>query len=552
MWVTRRPEARRRLLTRASLASRTSMTPLAALASLAGLLLPACAPDEAPTTHTTAPRVLIVGWDGATFDMIDPLVAAGRLPTVAGLLERGASAELESTRVPISSAAWAAITTGKGPGHTGIYSFFEPVDGTYDVRLVSSRSLAATPLWRILSRRGLGVNVFGVPVTYPPEPVRGHLVAGMLSPFDAEYAYPADYTTELRDRGFVPDMGIWRTDQPASWERIDRQLTLKEQAVNELLARDDWAMSLVVFKSLDVASHRAYTGQTDGIVAQLYERLDGILSRMIEAAGPDTNVLLISDHGFRTYSRGLNLNEWLVQEGYAVRSAEAEALGERAQGPLAQRRATEYRRRIGELDMSRTRAFATVCEGNFGAIRLNVAGREPNGIVPPDQVDRLLDELAARVADSPDLVGAERGHQLYPGPHGTVVPDLIVESGPSTRVLAARWRRTSRDYDHPLPNHALQGILIAAGPSIAGMRKRARAHVLDIAPTSLHLLANPVYAEMAGRVLSEFLADPDSPVTRIREIDDPNFAAAPDSATHFTEEERRELEDRLRSLGYAD
>jgi predicted AlkP superfamily phosphohydrolase/phosphomutase len=202
--------------------------------------------------------------------------------------------------------------------------------------------------------------------------------------------------------------------------------------------------------------------------------------------------------------------------------------------------------------MSRTRAFATVCEGNFGAIRLNVAGREPNGIVPSDQVDRLLDELAARVADSPDLVGAERGHRLYPGPHGTVVPDLIVETGTSTRVLAKRWRQTSRDYDHPSPDHALQGILIAAGPSIAGMRQRARADVSDIAPTSLHLLANPVYAEMAGRVLSEFLADPDSPVTRIREIDDPNFAAAPDSATHFSAEERRELEDRLRSLGYAD
>src|SRR5262245_65545670 len=115
-----------------------------ALGALA-LFLPACGPRrEAPP----APRLLVVGWDGASYRAIDPLLRAGRLPHLAALIERGTRAELESTIVPISSAAWTAATTGKGPGRTGVFAFHAPVAGSYALELVSARSNRAAPLWR--------------------------------------------------------------------------------------------------------------------------------------------------------------------------------------------------------------------------------------------------------------------------------------------------------------------------------------------------------------------------------------------------------------------
>lgn len=520
-------------------------------AALAAALLSAC--DGKDAASPPPPRLLIVGWDGATFEMIDRLVAAGRLPCVADLLERGTSAALESTRVPISSAAWTSIVTGNWPGQTGVYGFFEPVPGTYDVRLVDARSDQATPIWRILTRRGLGVNVFGVPVTYPPEPVNGHFVAGMLSPFDATYAYPPAYTDELRGRGFVPDLGVWRQEEPTSMERIRTQLQLKETALIELLARDDWALSLVVFKSLDVACHRAYTGLPDGTIGTVYEWLDAVLARMIEAAGPGTNVLLVSDHGFRAYPTGLNLNEWMVQAGYSVRRAEASSERGSSSGPLAQQRATRYRDRIAELDMTRTRAFATVAEGNYGAIRLNVAGREPNGIVPPDSVDALLDELSERLTASPGFTATFRGRDLYPGPEQRVVPDLVVESDTSFHVFVRPARRVRAPHHRPFPDHDLYGILVAAGPSIAANPGRGTASVVDIAPTALHLLDCPVYERMEGHVLTGLLRQAYARLApRVHESDDPAAGPGATEAGDFSESERAELEQRLRSLGYAD
>ena len=114
-------------------------------------------------------RLLVVGWDGATFELIDPLLAAGRLPNLARLVERGASAACRSTVVPISSAAWVGAVTGTTPAHHGVYDFFAPLPGSYAVELVSARSNQAPPLWRILGWHGLQSIVFGVPITWPPE-----------------------------------------------------------------------------------------------------------------------------------------------------------------------------------------------------------------------------------------------------------------------------------------------------------------------------------------------------------------------------------------------
>jgi predicted AlkP superfamily phosphohydrolase/phosphomutase len=521
--------------------------------ALATLLigLTACARASDPADFRARPErpLLVVGWDGATWKVADPLLDAGRLPALAELVRRGASAELESTVIPISSAAWAAATTGKGPGETGVFGFFAPVEGSYDQRLISALDNRATPLWRLLTSRGLRSHVFGVPVTYPPEPVFGTFVGGMLSPDEADYAWPSGTAEALRARGFVPDLEPWLVHKDMSWGELERHLDSSADFMVEQLARRDWDLAWIVFKDSDVVGHRAYEEDFQSFVAPVYARLDGILARLLEAAGPDVNVMLLSDHGFTTYARGFNLHAWLIQEGFAI-AREGTRTPVPADLPFGERFRQEQRARLDDLDLARTRAYAHSCEGNFGSLRLNLAGREPEGPVAREDAGGTRDQIARRLAELPFVVRTWNAEELHPGAERGALPDLLFEVAPDVQVFAEPGPTVSGAYPRPVPDHDLHGLLVLAGPDVRAVEGRGRAHLLDVFPTALHLLAQPVYRELRGEVLTRWLA-PGRAIVRVGARDDPALARVPhDGASPFTPAQLSDLERRLRALGY--
>ncbi|MAB78245.1 MAG: hypothetical protein CMJ89_02725 [Planctomycetes bacterium] len=504
----------------------------------------ACGAEAPSRAQPQAPRLLVVGWDGAGFDHFDDLLEAGRMPALAALLQRGTRAPLRSTVIPISSAAWPAIFTGQGPGHTGVYSFFDNVPGSYEQSLVSSRSIRAAPLWRILTRREAASIVFGVPLTYPPEPILGTLVAGMLSPFDGDYAWPPGFAERLRERGFVPDLESWKKDWNSTWGDLEEQLALKEEVLGELLERDGWRLAFCVFKSPDVVAHKSYGTDLAQNLDPLYERLDAILGRLVERVGPETNVLLISDHGFGTYTRGFNLHAWLVSEGFAERKREAPSLLV-SRGNIEEMMRSERADLLAELVLDRTTAFATRCEGNFGSLRLNLRGREPEGAVAPEEKDEALRSIEARLRAHPRIVDVWRSEALYPGPRRDSLPDLMFQTLAGVQVFAERGSQVVGDYPIALHDHERQGIFVGAGPAFRHVPAGALLDLVDIAPTVLHLLGEPVPDNMHGRVPIEWL-------TETREVASSEAEKAPSDppGEAFTPGEIRELEERLRSLGY--
>lgn len=501
-------------------------------------------------------RVLVIGWDGASYALLDPLVAAGRLPNVAKLLARGACARLESTKVPISSAAWVGAVTGKTPGVNGVYSFFEPIEGTYDVKLISSRSNQSAPLWRILGWHGRESIVFGVPVTFPPEKVEGVMVAGMLAPFGADYAHPSALTGQLRARGFVPDLGAWREKQEVTFERVRAQLAIKEQVLLEMLRETDWSLAMVVFKDLDVWCHRNYDGRIDGPVAPHYEVLDRTLGRLLDEAGPDVDVILMSDHGFFPYQRSFFIHPWLVQQGFA-RASEAQVRLPADSANLAERRALEHQALLALLDLERSAAYGGVCEANFGGIRLNVKGREPSGFVEPLELESKLREIEQALLawrapgrDEPVVRRVLRGAELYPGPFAGRLPDLIFELDPSIAARSEPARTPFAEHAKPYPDHHLEGIWIAAGPSFAHQSERGEVSIFDLAPTVLALLELPVYAEMSGALHGPF-ARPLEPMLLPEAADPAAQRGYRPGPAEFDPQALEEVKSRLRETGYA-
>ncbi|MEM9801494.1 MAG: alkaline phosphatase family protein [Planctomycetota bacterium] len=501
-------------------------------------------------------RVLLVGWDGATFDVLDPMLASGDLPHLAALVARGRTARLESTRIPISSAAWPTLVTGRGPGVHGVYSFFRPKPDSYDVRLISARDVDASPLWRILSGRGHGVNVWGVPVTYPPEPVRGTLVAGMLSPFDDDYAHPPGFADELRATGFIPDLGIWQRDEIADLDEVERQLDIKESEVLARLQRRDWLFSMIVFKSLDVLSHRPNLRQGGPEIARVLRRLDEILGSMVAAVGDDTTVILLSDHGFAEYRRTFDLHRWLIESGWSVSRA-TEVPDGASPGPLAEARARARSFRLGTLDMTKSRAFADAAEGNYCALRLNVEGREPDGIIERGDMDETLRALTADLrriefpAGVPVVTSTFRGRDLYPGPHSDAyVPDLIVELAPAWRGTTSAFGSAISVGMPPFPDHALDGIFVIAGDDVIGAPDREDLGLLDVAPIVLHALDEPIPASLTGDPHPAFFDGRGAP-RRIDDASDPGMRSTEEVfRARESSDTDRSVTDRIRSIGY--
>ena len=262
-------------------------------------------------------RLLILGLDGATFYVLDPLIQAGRMPNLKRFIENGVGGVLNSTQPPITPAAWTTFMTGKGPGQHGILDFEKYEATTHTLTFNSTYEIREKTLWQHLSEKGLRVGSVNVPMTYPPKPVNGFMISGFETPsIDAQFTWPP----ELREDVFrlIPNYN-YRTN----WRRkaFGRRAQLAENI--EYIANSfdqgakltthygdmfGWDVLMVVFKLVDNLQHKAWkyldprwTGrypQEAEMAAQCFERLDGVLGELFEYAEKNNaTVLIMSDHG---------------------------------------------------------------------------------------------------------------------------------------------------------------------------------------------------------------------------------------------------------------
>lgn len=235
------------------------------------------------------------------------------------------------------------------------------------------------------------------------------------------------------------------------------------------------------------------------VIPETYRRLDAMVGKVLEQVDPNDArnlVAVISDHGFQTFRRGVNLNSWLVREGYLVLQDGRSETGEWFEG----------------VDWSRSRAFAL----GLGGIFLNVAGRESQGLVDPAEAPALADEIAGKLSGLRDEeVGAVAIREVYPahalfsGPYTEDAPDLVVG-------YAAGWRASwdgvrgitgeaifsdnikAWSGDHCIDPELVPGVLVCNQQ--LGARDR-RPQIADLAPTVLELFGVPAPRYMDGRSL---------------------------------------------------
>ncbi|MHA1832386.1 MAG: alkaline phosphatase family protein [Candidatus Baldrarchaeia archaeon] len=150
-----------------------------------------------------------MGLDGATFDVILPMVKAGNLPNFKKIMDEGAWVELEST-VPLPSGpAWASFMTGMKPANHGIFDFVVKKKNSYETCYVNSTYVKGRPFWEILGRYSFKVGIINVMVTYPPHPVNGFLITGGLTPPGKDFTYPKSLAKEISENLEITLFCLW-------------------------------------------------------------------------------------------------------------------------------------------------------------------------------------------------------------------------------------------------------------------------------------------------------------------------------------------------------
>ena len=277
-------------------------------------------------------KVLLIGLDGATLDLIEPWAKDGLLPNLASLMAQGTYGRLASVMPVLSSAAWSSFMTGKNPGKHSIYDFVRRAPDSYRLRVVNHSHNRGDSLWKILSRHDRKVGVLNVPMTYPPEEVNGFIVTGLGTPDFKNFTYPENLGKELLKRGYrVNKQVYYRPGNESQYLQELYDIAEKQfQATQWLLQTQDWDFFMVVFFDTDQmahyfwrhmdSSHPLHNPLTDApfqkAIQEYYQRMDSYIGALRQMAGEDANLIVISDHGTGPMYQDVFLNEWLRREGY--------------------------------------------------------------------------------------------------------------------------------------------------------------------------------------------------------------------------------------------
>jgi predicted AlkP superfamily phosphohydrolase/phosphomutase len=433
-------------------------------------------------------KVLVLGLDGATWDVLAPLAADGTMPCLRGLLERGVVADLASLIPPVTATSWSSFVTGLNPGKHGVFEFLLRRKGLSRAAVskrnpfgevpVNSTLRDGLPIWDLAGRAGLKSVVIGVPITYPPAEINGLLIGDFLTPYGKrDFTWPPSLLGDLEAR-----FGPYKLYHREVYSRrgigrvIDELFDVLDfniKVTRHLLKEADWNLFISHFWGTDRVQHELWhvldpthprhdAGEArrhGPRIKEFYSRLDRGLADIIADAG-DCELVVVSDHGFGPIHTYLAFNVWLANHGYLRLKRGPGTLARRAAYRAGLTPVLFYRMSMAlglarlrlsggfhsrqrmqmllnrfflsldDVDWSRTKAYS---KGNYGQIYVNLRGREPWGSVSPgDEYRRVRESIRADLMATTDPRTGGRmfdrvdfREEIYQGPYVDEAPDIL-------------------------------------------------------------------------------------------------------------------------------
>ncbi|HEY7218964.1 MAG TPA: alkaline phosphatase family protein [Candidatus Binatia bacterium] len=505
---------------------------------------------SAHVQSASSARMLILGLDAADPALIEKWCDEGILPALKFLRAQGAWVRLQHDGAMPSASVWPSIYSGTYPGKHGIYNGLQLAPGKRQVRLLEPSECARPPFWQIIDQSGKASIIVDVPFSYPLKDFRGIQILdwGSYERHYESHSLPREILTEICQRfGSYPFGHEMSRDAPASMRHFSRaraQLlagaALKGSVVKWLTSDRPWDLFMAVFSETHPAGHYFWTSDGNGhgrspgaaraqlttTMQDVYKAIDGEIGKIIDGIDENVTLVVLSGQGMGpNNARWHVIPEVLSELGVLAlntKNGRNHRLGElRDSIPLRWRRSISrqlpgrWRDRLrthwatARIDWSRTRAFHLPTD-QLGYVRINLRGREPQGIVEPgadyrDLCDTISDALKGLVdTHTGRKIVREvfRADQLFPGPARHRLPDLLVswQDEPGQQTLSARFDGVNGALDMRAGNHRPEGFAVFYGRGVCH-GQFSQGHIVDLAPTVLTYFGLTPPADMDGRAL---------------------------------------------------
>jgi predicted AlkP superfamily phosphohydrolase/phosphomutase len=516
---------------------------------------------------------MVVALDAADPDLVRQLAAEGEMPAMARLLEEAALVETEAPPGVFVSANWPTIFTATSPDRHGYLCWEEIRGGTYEHRQTSPSEIRGTPIWERLSEAGRRVAVLDVPHSLA-RPLNGAMLVewGGHDRHGATDSWPPELAAELSARhgahcgtaepgvaqvapcDYAHRAGRERThdETAAFFDEILEGVERKRRASLDLLDRGDWDLFFSVLGESHCIGHQLWhlhdpchyrhdpelTAKLGGDpVREVYRRLDRVVAEHLERLTPDATAYVLLAHGMTAHHDGTHLLDQVLHRlDWGLDEPEGLGLGTRAAADLARfiPRAVRGRALRAAAPLIRARAgagsptplpalqdrrwFLTPNNTVEGAVRLNLAGREPAGRVHPADRREALEWLAERLKELVNLDTGGRvvancvvADDVYRRTPGDAFGDLFVEwdrSAPIERVWSPSAGTVAVPYENwRQGDHVREGLLLATGPGIEPGRRRGVRDTADLGATFSAALGLPL-PDVDGRPIASVLPAP--------------------------------------------
>lgn len=529
---------------------------------------------------------LLFGLDGATFDVLDVLIARGLMPNLARFLEVGARATLQSTVPPLTPIAWTSMVTGRRPGHHGVLGFFQ-----YDsarssaLRIVSSREVRSQTLWAMANRHGARAACLNFPVHCPPPKIDGAVIPGWVPwKWIKPFSHPRGLIERLQAE--IPDFDLKElamdfeqekksiagapVDNYEEWIQLhcrrDRQWF---SILRTLLSSREYELNGIVFDGVDKLQHllwpyldpRLEPAQPDerfyrirNLCWDYFRQLDAFLGEACELAGPDATVAIASDHGFTGSELILFINIWLEREGYLTWKPSMPVLADND----FELEPDFYQ--LSAFDMTCTRAYALTAASN--GIHIVVSGQRSADGIPPEQYfefrqqlrDALLNRCVHPQTGEPLIEQVWTREEVFEGPAMEQAPDLTLTLRDHSFVSVRRGPGLVAKRTETMGTHHPLGILAVRGPGIRAGARMETARLEDVTPTLLYAMGLPIPDGLDGQVLTDWFTDEHRSGRSVQVVSEANVsvaaAAAAEEPAMPPPPGEAEVMERLRALGY--
>lgn len=523
-------------------------------------------------------KILIFGIDGACWKVLQPAIDRGYMPFIKKLIDDGASGILHSTIPAITPAAWGSFLTGYSPAQNQVFDFSYWDKKTKKSHYVNSEQLQET-IFQKLSEHDFKVSSINVPMTYPPQPINGYVISGIITPsLETNFTYPTILKKELLKD--IPDYQIFNLKNASKGnpffspneflQNISEIIDSRIKATKLILRKQRHDLFMLHFQCNDVVqhslwpyldeNHKLYNKEVQNLIFEKYhKKLDSAVKEITKIFSESNDIkptiIIASDHGFETHTKRFNLGNWLIKENYLIRNTPKKhplkkitrilKLGEFLSKFIKKDKLNDLEKKLSlapePFNWEKSKAFSIGRSGEGYLYFLT----EDNTF--KDEVLTKL-KLIADENNHPIIKYIYTKQDLFGSDAPDIFPDIFIipEKGISftghyNPTASSFFEEVKPESDFHLGKHSDEGIVIISGENIKS-RINIESNILDIAPTIYHYLGIPISKNINGKILNQLFINNTGSIFREEDIEKKELKPE--------DQQSDEIQKRLKDLGY--